>query len=210
MIKIPFKLLSNAKPMLFVMALSLFSLCSFAQASFTFSYTGSTQTITLPAGVYSIQCWGADGGSVAANTALPGKGGYSSGTISFSSSTTFTIYVGGKGNGGSQPLGGFNSGNGLTKTNVSTATGGGGASDVRVLANSLYNRIIVAGGGGGQGTSSGTGGHGGGLTGQNGQGTTNAGVGGTQNAPGLYPPGGDAKPATFGEGGDGPAGTTGG
>lgn len=182
----------------------------FSQTTYTFVYTGSVQTIALPAGSYSIACWGANGGSLTANTATPGMGGYSSGNITLAAPTTFSIYVGGVGGGATQPLGGFNSGNSTTKTNLTTSTGGGGASDVRVLADTYYNRIIVAGGGGGQGTSTGYGGHGGGLTGQNGQGTTNAGVGGSQTAPGLYPPGGDAKPATFGEGGDGPAGTTGG
>jgi hypothetical protein len=110
-----------------------------------------------------------------------------------------------------QPLGGFNSGNGTTKTNITTATGGGGASDVRVLNDDYFHRIIVAGGGGGQGNTTGTGGHGGGLIGQDGQGSSaNVGMGGTQSAPGVYPGGGDNKPATFGEGSDGPAGTTGG
>lgn len=183
---------------------------AFAQTTYTFVYTGAVQTINLPAGNYSIACWGANGGSLSANTATPGVGGYSSGDITLTAPTTFTIYVGGRGNGGAQPLGGFNSGNSMTKTNLTTATGGGGASDVRVLADTYNNRIIVAGGGGGQGTSTGAGGNGGGLSGGNGLGTTNFGIGGTQTGPGLYPPGGDAKPATFGEGGDGPAGTTGG
>lgn len=202
--------LYSSKLRLLVIALSLLIGKVAAQTTYTFVYTGSVQTITLPAGGYSIACWGANGGSLSANTATPGMGGYSSGNIVLTAPTTFSIYVGGVGSGGAQPLGGFNSGNSTTKTNITTATGGGGASDVRVLADSYYNRIIVAGGGGGQGTSTGFGGHGGGLSGQNGQGTTNAGVGGSQTAPGLYPAGGDSKPATFGEGGDGPAGTTGG
>lgn len=205
-----YKLLSGARQGSFSLAFTMLFGAAYSQTTYTFSYTGSSQTISLPAGSYSIACWGANGGSVAANTGTPGTGGYSGGSISLSTTTTFTVYVGGRGNGGSQPLGGFNSGNTTTKTNTTTATGGGGASDVRVINDNYFHRIIVAGGGGGQGTSTGTGGHGGGLTGQNGQGTTNAGVGGSQTAPGLYPPGGDAKPATFGEGGDGPAGTTGG
>jgi hypothetical protein len=205
-----YKILSATKHGTFALAFIVFWGTVASQTTYTFLYTGSTQTINLPVGNYSIACWGADGGTLAANTASAGQGGYSSGNIALSAPTTFTVYVGGKGNGGAQPLGGFNSGNGTTKTNTSTATGGGGASDVRVLVDDYFHRIIVAGGGGGQGTSSGTGGHGGGLTGQNGQGTTNFGVAGTQTAPGLYPPGGDAKAAAFGEGGDGPAGTTGG
>jgi hypothetical protein len=204
-------LLLSAKQGLFALALALFSGTVYSQTTYTFSYTGSTQTISLPAGTYSMTCWGADGGTISANTALPGKGGYSSGTLTLSATTTFTIYVGGKGNGGAQPLGGFNSGNGTTKTNTGTATGGGGASDVRVLTNDVFHRIIVAGGGGGQGNSTGTGGHGGGLTGQNGQGTSiNIGIAGTQTSAGVYPGGSDSKPAAFGEGSDGPAGTTGG
>src|SRR5690606_2699983 len=153
-----------------------------------------------------------NGGTNASNnTAVAGKGGYSSGTLTLTTATLCYLYVGGIGNGGSQPLGGFNSGNTNTKTNLTGATGGGGASDVRVLLDNLYNRIIVAGGGGGQGNTSGSGGNGGGLVGQNGQGNVaNVGQGGTQTAAGLYPAGNDAKPATFGEGGDGPSGTTGG
>ncbi len=205
-----YKLFSSAKKGLFAFALTAFWGLTFSQTTYTFVYTGASQTLSLPAGSYSIACWGADGGTVAANTATQGMGGYSKGNIILTAPTVFTIYVGGKGNGGAQPLGGFNSGNSTTKTNTATATGGGGASDVRVLVDDYNHRIIVAGGGGGQGTGTGIGGHGGGLTGQNGQGTTNAGNGGTQSAPGLYTPGGDAKPATFGEGGDGPAGTTGG
>lgn len=34
----------------------------FCQTTYTFSFTGSVQTINLPAGTYSIECWGAIGG----------------------------------------------------------------------------------------------------------------------------------------------------
>jgi hypothetical protein len=207
-----YKLLSTAKQMMFALALTVFSGTANAQTTFTFNYTGSTQTINLPTGTYEIEMWGADGGTNSSNSGTtPGKGGYSKGNIMVNAATTYSIYVGGKGNSGAQPLGGFNSGNGTTKTNLATSTGGGGASDVRVLVDDYFHRIIVAGGGGGQGNTSGTGGHGGGLTGQNGQGSvTNIGIGGTQTSAGVYPGGSDSKPAAFGEGSDGPAGTTGG
>jgi hypothetical protein len=174
-------------------------------------YTGNVQTVTLPAGSYQIEAWGADGGTNPTNTGIAGKGGYSKGDITLQTATKLYIYVGGKGSHSAQPLGGFNSGNGTTKTNLANSTGGGGASDVRILADNLYNRVLVAGGGGGQGNTTGSGGDGGGLFGDNGQGSaTNAGIGGTQTAAGVYPGGNDAKAASFGEGGDGPVGTTGG
>ena len=43
--------------LLFGMVLSFFQ----GQAQ-TFSYTGSVQSVTLPAGSYEIEVWGADGG----------------------------------------------------------------------------------------------------------------------------------------------------
>jgi hypothetical protein len=93
-----YQLLSSAQQLLFALALTVFSGTVYSQTTFTFNYTGTVQTITLPAGNYSIQCWGADGGTNSSNSGTsPGSGGYSKGTISLSSSTTFSVYVGGKG-----------------------------------------------------------------------------------------------------------------
>lgn len=176
----------------------------------TFAYTGAVQewspTVT---GRYKLEVWGAEGGINSQNTGKAGKGGYSIGTAYLEENLKIYVYVGGQGSNTKQPLGGFNSGNGTSKTNIGTATGGGGASDIRINNDSLYCRVIVAGGGGGQGTNTGSGGHGGGTAGGNGLGNTNMGKGGTQISGGIYP-GGTDNPAKFGIGGWGPDGTTGG
>src|SRR5690554_4979503 len=92
--------------MFFGMFLSFFN----GQAQ-TYSYTGSVQTVTLPAGSYEIEAWGADGGNnLAADTG--GKGGYSKGILNVTSSGTYYIYVGGRGSTGvsQSATGGYNGG----------------------------------------------------------------------------------------------------
>ena len=100
------------------------------------------------------------------------------------------------------------------------AGGGGGSSDIRIGTDSLYARVIVAGGGGGGGEDNETGGYGGGETG----GTSGSGTPGSQTAPsgyfgigghtsydgggggggwyGAYPAGGQTTPATGSSGSD--------
>ena len=125
----------------------------------TFSYTGSSQTFSVPCnGVYKLEVWGAQGGSYN-STYYGGKGGYSYGSINLSSSTTLYVYAGGQGtgitSGTSGGSGGWNGGaSGATGRNSSYGlggSGGGGASDIRINSTSLYARVIVAGGGGGSG-----------------------------------------------------------
>ncbi|WCM41012.1 glycine-rich protein [Flavobacterium sp. CBA20B-1] len=159
----------------------------------TYSYTGAVQTVTLPAGTYEIQTWGADGGNALNGTG--GKGGYASGTITVTTPTTYYLYVGGKGSTGSvATTGGWNGGGGLVGTFSSPNEGasGGGGTDVRTTSNTTYaNRIIVAGGGGGAvgyGSYTGNGGNGGGAIGESGgssRGTSYIGGGGTQTAGGA-------------------------
>lgn len=155
---------------------------------YNYKYTGAVQTETLSAGTYKIECWGAQGGSYN-TTKYGGKGGYSVGELTLASSTTVYIYIGGKGAGGNssgQKHGGFNGG-GNAIQDIYPAGSGGGASDVRIGQDSLYARVIVAGGGGGIGgyTTSPSdiyiGGCGGGLSGGTG---SQAGTGGSQNAKG--------------------------
>ena len=139
-----------------------------------FEYTGAVQTTTLAKGKYTIECWGAQGGGTNG-----GKGGYSIGTLTLAATTDIFVYVGGQDtNTGSYSTGGFNGGG-------SGGYGGGGASDVRLGTDSLYARVIVAGGGGGYG-SYGTGGVGGGTSGGDGDGysTYCAGKGATQTTAG--------------------------
>ena len=141
-----------------------------------FGYTGAVQSITLPAGTYKLQCWGAQGGSNAAYSTYGitaqagGKGGYSEGVITLTKSTTVYVFVGGQGY--SSGKGGFNGGGGGTGTCTATVDdvfgytkigGGGGATDIALVTSSmnylsnrtnrssasLLSRMIVAGGGSG-------------------------------------------------------------
>lgn len=112
-----------------------------------FDYTGSVQTATLAPGTYKLECWGGQGGSY--NSYIGGYGGYSKGTITLTQTTTVYVSVGGAGS-SSSTAAGFNGGG----TGISSGRGGGGATDVRIGQNSLYSRVIVAGGGGGAGVTS--------------------------------------------------------
>lgn len=148
-----------------------------------FSYTGAVQSVTLNAGTYTLECWGAQGG-YRSSSSYGGAGGYSIGTLSLSSKTTLYIYVGGSGNSvtsanssGYYP-GGFNGGG-----YRDTYKGGGGATDIRIGTDSLYSRVIVAGGGGSDGSSSKSGGYAGGTSGARGSfGYGSYGYGGNQTA----------------------------
>ncbi len=177
---------------LFVFASTIFLSTANAQTTYTFNYTGGAQTLALLPGSYSIQCWGANGGS-----SNGGKGGYATGSISITSPTTAFIYVGGVGTavnttGSGNALGGWNGGgDGSCNSTYGTSGGGGGGSDVRMTQNTTYaNRIIVAGGGGGgsvPGQYGYVGGNGGGTTGAIGAayGSYWIGQGGTQTAGGA-------------------------
>lgn len=138
-------------------------------------YSGSKKTVTLPAGTYKLECWGAQGGNNASSTSYGtgGKGGYSVGTLTLTDkATTLYLYAGGAGTSSTSSTayaGGFNGGG----QSVSYAGSGGGASDIRIGTDTLYYRVIVAGGGGGaQGRAStsykASGGAGGGTSGQQG------------------------------------------
>lgn len=154
-----------------------------SNTNMNFSYTGSVQSVTLNAGTYTLECWGAQGG-YRSSSSYGGAGGYSIGTLSLSSKTTLYIYVGGSGNSvtsanssGYYP-GGFNGGG-----YRNTYKGGGGATDIRIGTDSLYSRVIVAGGGGSDGSSSQSGGYAGGTSGARGSfGYGSYGYGGNQTA----------------------------
>ena len=153
----------------------------FAQT--TFNYTGGMQTYTVPVGVTSIQieAWGAEGGSATNNGApnLGGDGGYSIGNLSVSPGQVLHVYVGGQGTPGG--LGGFNGG-GNANSDPGTRASGGGASDVRVLPGSLFERVIVGGGGGGAEWNGGT------VSASNG--------GGLSGTPNTYSPAQSGQPGT--------------
>ena len=138
-----------------------------ANAVMDFAYTGTVQAISLPRGQYIIECWGAQGG-YRSSSDYGGKGGYSVGTLTLTQSTDLYIYVGGAGNSSTTRLsnnssiyeGGFNGGG-----HRYDYKGGGGATDVRIGKDSLYARVIVAGGGGSDGATNKKGMYGGGLEG---------------------------------------------
>ncbi len=112
---------------------------------------GGTLQMTLPKGVYMLEVWGCSSGwfdlenpSGVRSDASSGTGGYSRGTLTLGASTAVFLVNGGIGE------------NGGRANTTSTATrlyktGSGGGTDIRLLQNSLYHRVIVAGGGGASG-----------------------------------------------------------
>ena len=136
-------------------------------------YSGAGVGIGLKKGTYKFEVWGAQGGYRSSAT-YGGKGGYSVGTIVLNKKMSAFIYSGGAGNTGGT-AGGFNGGG-----RRGTYNGGGGGSDIRIGQDSLYARVIVAGGGGSDGSKSRAGGAGGGTVGQKYQGSGY----GTNNGPG--------------------------
>ena len=118
-------------------------------------YSGSAKSITLPKGQYQLECWGAQGGNGTNNTSQPGgKGGYSKGIITLNKKTNLYLYTGGQGlNGttynsnGATTTGGFNGGG--STTSINSRGSGGGGTDIRIAVDSLYARVLVAGGGSG-------------------------------------------------------------
>lgn len=169
----------------------------------TFIFTGGAQTFVVPAGVnqITVEAFGAQGGAgigTAPGTGgSGGLGGRIQATIAVVPGTTYQINVGGQGG-----------------TAVAHPGGGGGGSDVRTGANTLNDRVVVAGaGGGGAGASAGgapvggAGGAGGGLTGGTGGTSSTNGIGGnggSQVAGGTASAGTNPGQAgTLGQGGSG-------
>ncbi|KAK6024835.1 PKD domain protein [Ostertagia ostertagi] len=170
----------------------------------TFSYTGAVQSVTLPSGTYTLECWGANGGG-----SQGGKGGYSTGTLTLSSATTIYVVVGGAGGSGGIPAdinGGYNGGGPRPSPCGATRGSGGGATHIATATGLLstlsgnQSAVIIVAGAGGGGSNAGAGvGYGGGLTGQNSNGP-NPGLGGTQTAGGAAGAGASGSPGTFGQG----------
>ncbi len=185
----------------------------------TFNYTGSLQTWTVPAGVFSLafDVRGAQGGTNTWNNG--GKGGKVTGTLAVTPGQTLNIYVGQQpGSGGCCTNiwgpGGYNGGGqGHAWSGGDQARGGGGASDIRIGGTNLNNRVVVAGGGGGAGGQAcngnqDRGGDGGGSgNAQNGfycggNSTCYVGNGGTQSAGGQGAQCGPGQPGQAGLGGN--------
>ena len=155
---------------------------------YTYEYTGSVQTVTLPAGQYKLEAWGSVGGNGSG-----GYGGYSKGDITLTSTTKLYIYTGSSS--------GYNGGG-------SGKSPGGGATHIALndgLLSSLVNNkssiLLVAGGGGGIGPAAG--GAGGGANLNGGDGTKRCGgigYGGTLTAGGAGGSYGGTS-GSFGQGG---------
>jgi PKD repeat protein len=180
----------------------------FENGDTTFSYTGTSQTYTLPQGVSSLQLTveGAQGEGMP-GCGNGGFGGRVKSTISVNPGQTLYMNVGGQ---GSNSNGGYNGGgNGASCTQI-IGGGGGGASDIRINGNSLSNRVIVAAGGGGAGincvNNSDHGGGGGGDEGLSGfacnSQTLYVGLGGTQSSGGASLSGYGTS-GSLGQGGNG-------
>jgi hypothetical protein len=119
----------------------------------TFSYTGGTQSLTIPGcvGQVTITCFGASGasgltGSAGSPGGTGGLGSIVRGVYSVTAANTvLNLFVGGT---ATANVGGFNGG---ASNSAGNGGGGGGATDVRVSGTLTTNRVLVAGGGGGAG-----------------------------------------------------------
>jgi hypothetical protein len=134
--------------------------------NWTFSYTvcGAEELILDP-GIYELEVWGASGGAYF--NVGRGLGGYARGTITLNEKTKVYVHVGSQGS-DSNTGSGSQGCNGGGYANYNGGSGGG-STDIRLKVDSLFSRVIVAGGGGGTGDQSGdSGGHGGGLNGGDG------------------------------------------
>ena len=183
-----------------------------------FSYTGSAQTWTRPAGVTSITAyvWGGGGGGGAPGWGdlsqqwygvageSGGAGGYGSAVIDVTNYATLTIAVAGGGNGGS---------NGTSTYEGGAGGGMSGIFDSNGTGNQSYAIVIAGGGGGGSSLSYvGSGGGGGGGFGQNGQDaqdnqhrSNTGGHGGTQSSGGARGSHADSAQYKYHNGQDGGA-----
>ena len=157
-----------------------------AVTSATFLYTGSQQQFVVPAGVTSVHVLavgGRGGNGLAPGGGLGGAPAEVSGDLAVIGGLTLYVEVGGVGiDADSTSVGeAFNGGTFAGEGGA----GGGGASDIRLISRpakdtvqSLFSRLIVAGGGGAGGAGSeGTSGGAGGAAGSPG-GSANGGAGG--------------------------------
>lgn len=171
---------------------------------YDYAYTGNVQSVTLPAGKYKLETWGASGGN-SEHGAGGGNGGYSKGTITLDNETTLYIAVG-------QAQGPFNGGGyGYS----SDGTYGGGATSIATvsgelatLVNNKDSILLVAGGGGSGGCTSWHGGAGGGAnqSGQQGYGGSSFGAGGYGGTLNGSSQNNGAYGAGFGQGGSSSSG----
>ena len=127
-------------------------------------YDCSFFTIQLERGFYLLEAWGASeatgignqgGCGVECASAWRTGGGFSKGVLNVSKRTELFLYIGASPNNG-EDLGGYNGGGTTSDNSDKSCGGGGGATDFRIVKKeewdneeSLYSRILVAGGSGG-------------------------------------------------------------
>ena len=189
--------------------------------------TPGSYTYTIPqTGLYKLETWGAQGGTVTygSNTYRGGYGGYSTGNVFLTKGDVLYLNIGGVGTGGissSTFAGGYNGGGAISATNGTDHyhASGGGATHIATksgllstLSSNLDSILIVSGGGGGgyrhtTGVAySSIGGEGGGMSGTD---STTAGsngkqgLGGNQTTGGKYSGATEASSTIFGSFGKG-------
>jgi len=165
---------------------------------------GKGQRIDLPSGKYRLRCWGGSGGGSGGPRYIA-NGGYAEGVLTLTAPNTLYAYVGGSGmyhnfispeyTTQMRPDIGFNGGGraylyGTQGHCNDIGYPGGGGTDIRLGVDSLYARIIVAGGSGGNAYNGNNGVKVGGVGGGESGGTGTSGYGdsagpGTQTAPGV-------------------------
>ncbi len=164
---------------------------------YEFDYTGNEQILTIPAnGIYLLETWGAQGGTIESDNKIGGYGGYSTGKIQLKKDDILYLQVGGTSN---NYVGGYNGGgNANVNSNYNNlALGGGGATHIatksgllKELSEDIPSILIVSGGGGGVSEEKNAGGSAGGYIGVDGIGLESYyGYGGTQTAGGMKPSG---------------------
>ena len=190
-----------------------------------FTYTGSSQAFTVPAGVtsFSAYVWGAGGAGGSSfggsGGGLGGAGGYVSALISnYSPNQTFGILVGQSNESDNtttiRSFGGGGNGGGQVTQRIGGAGGGRSEINIGTVGNTPNGtRILVAGGGGGgnaryspENESIANGGVGGNPSGGNGSGSGTVPTGGSQSAGGNAGSGlkdSGANPTTAGTAGIG-------
>ena len=159
---------------------------------------GEPTSFRMFPGNYTVKCSGGCGGTRTRST-YAAKGGYAEGTFNNPLMQQAYVRVGGPALyqlgwktaewvQTTHPTAGYNGGGKIARYNNTSwsGTGGGGGTDLRIGTDSLYARIIVAGGAGGMGATGNYGGAGGGTSGgsQNGSYGDNYGPG-TQTAAGA-------------------------
>ena len=182
----------------------------------SFGYTKTIQSVSLTAGVYKLQVWGAEGATgYAQGTA--GKGGFSEGVLTLTATTTLYVVVGGTGrtsggatSGSVRTVAGYNGGGTGNGSTGAWGGAGGGATHI-ATASGLLSALsgnktaikIVAGGGGGGGHMNQSGYAGGGGGGTNGiQGGAGR-AAGTQSSGNAFGQGGSTSGHDMGAGGGG-------